>query len=544
MNMPPAEGMVDLQTLAKIFEVLDTSQLLSYIKLEFSIYFLQMPNIHELTNVKHDDDKDLATWIKTNYLPRDFNGVIDQGGVTINGTEAFAKLYNAYKRVRTLTNRAQDKWPFFDRRWKSMTSAQVTKMATSEHATSSSDAMNGLPRKGSSVPEWIGNRPEATGGQSQPKLPSPALNQTAVDQTLATGGIAPEVTQKPTKSVEGLPTPTSPSMKSFATQPHHAEGNKAASNTSSRSSPTSVLAAEAAPEHSNLDDLPVSSGQKRKRGNPDYDDNGRFARGHGNLRANKRLRGGKAGRVRRNMLSPRARGGSDSLLNDHTPSTFEDDRNDNDNEMADGPVKKPKVTAPSPRVTRRQTRLSKGGDDVSTSTQALSAQASPEAAGSPKRRADSDTTTLDEKNVTAAEVQGRAATPDHEDTMVADNDSATTVPTDADLLNMGLTHSERRNTAATTAKDDQESSEPDSTADTKKQAAAQDDQSQESGVKYFARVSTGTASFEIALDEAITGKDKDLTSDLLGYAAWREKSGENSKSISFDTWRSIFSFGR
>jgi hypothetical protein len=62
--------------------------------------------------VKDNDDKDLASWIKANYLPHDFDGVIEDGGVAIKNTEGFAKLYNAYKRVRNLTNRAQDKWPY------------------------------------------------------------------------------------------------------------------------------------------------------------------------------------------------------------------------------------------------------------------------------------------------------------------------------------------------------------------------------------------------------------------------------------------------
>jgi hypothetical protein len=42
---------------------------------------------------------------------------------------------------------------FFDRRWKSMTSAQVTKMATSDDTTSPSDATAALPLESSSVHE-------------------------------------------------------------------------------------------------------------------------------------------------------------------------------------------------------------------------------------------------------------------------------------------------------------------------------------------------------------------------------------------------------
>ncbi|KAL1601493.1 hypothetical protein SLS60_006408 [Paraconiothyrium brasiliense] len=453
-----------------------------------------MQNDHELTNVKHDDDKNLAIWIKANYLPRDFNGVIDQGGVTINGTEGFAKLYNAYKRVRTLTNRAQDKWPFFDRRWKSMTSAQVTKMATSEDATSSSDASNKPSLKGSSVQEWIGNGSEATADQSQPEVPSPALDQIAVDQPLAM-----------------------------------------------------VLAAESAPEHSNLDELPASSGRKRKRGNPDYDDNGRFARGHGNLRPNKSgRRGGRGGRGRQTKSKATETADSANGVRDHTPSSFEDEASleDNDTEMADVPVEKPKAVPPSPRVTRRQTRLYKGSDDQTISTQHLTAKAGTEAAGSRKPRADSDATAVDVKNTTATEAKEGTTSPDHEDTLVADNDSAITVPTDADLLTMGFSHSDRHKTATSTAKDVQKSGEFDSTTESKKQTVEQDDELQERGVKYFARVNTGTASLEVSLDETIIGEDKELRSDLLGYAAWREARGEKSKSISFDTWRSIFSFGR
>lgn len=62
-------------------------------------------------------------------------------------------------------------------------------------------------------------------------------------------------------------------------------------------------------------------------------------------------------------------------------------------------------------------------------------------------------------------------------------------------------------------------------------------------VTYFARIQTSTASFEIPLDDTMNDTEK-LNSDLLGYAAWREKMGEKSANVSFDTWLSIFSFGR
>lgn len=49
-------------------------------------------------------------FIREDFLPEDFNEDT-RGGVPIAGKENFTKLYNAYKRVRNLTGRVQDKWP-------------------------------------------------------------------------------------------------------------------------------------------------------------------------------------------------------------------------------------------------------------------------------------------------------------------------------------------------------------------------------------------------------------------------------------------------
>ncbi|KAL6705217.1 hypothetical protein ACN47E_007177 [Coniothyrium glycines] len=88
-------------------------------------------DIHRyLRESENQDDQDLATWIKDNYLYEPIN----ESGRMIRTTEGFSQLDRAYRRVRSLTNKAQDKWPFFDRNWKTMSSATVRNNARGEAA--------------------------------------------------------------------------------------------------------------------------------------------------------------------------------------------------------------------------------------------------------------------------------------------------------------------------------------------------------------------------------------------------------------------------
>ncbi|KAF1844628.1 uncharacterized protein K460DRAFT_335547 [Cucurbitaria berberidis CBS 394.84] len=90
-----------------------------------------LADIHQyLRESEAEEDIILANWVKDNYLYEP----IDQGGRTIRTTEGFQNLDKAYRRVRSLTNKAQDKWPFFDRSWKSMPSATVRNNARGEAA--------------------------------------------------------------------------------------------------------------------------------------------------------------------------------------------------------------------------------------------------------------------------------------------------------------------------------------------------------------------------------------------------------------------------
>lgn len=75
-----------------------------------------------------EDDILLAAWVQENYLYES----LDQSGRMIRTSEGFSQLDRAYRRVRSLTNKAQDKWPFFDRNWKSMSTATVRNNARGE----------------------------------------------------------------------------------------------------------------------------------------------------------------------------------------------------------------------------------------------------------------------------------------------------------------------------------------------------------------------------------------------------------------------------
>jgi hypothetical protein len=91
-----------------------------------------LANIHQyLRESEAQDDIDLATWIQENYL---FGVEKGQSTAIIRTAQGFAQLDRAYRRVRSLTNKAQDKWPFFDRNFKEMSSATVRNNARGESA--------------------------------------------------------------------------------------------------------------------------------------------------------------------------------------------------------------------------------------------------------------------------------------------------------------------------------------------------------------------------------------------------------------------------
>lgn len=82
-------------------------------------------DIHmSLSQSEKSDDVALAIWIEQNYLQEPLNEI----GRPIRNAEGYAKLDKAYRRVRQLTGKAKDKWPFFDRTWKKL-SATVVKNA-------------------------------------------------------------------------------------------------------------------------------------------------------------------------------------------------------------------------------------------------------------------------------------------------------------------------------------------------------------------------------------------------------------------------------
>jgi hypothetical protein len=96
---------------------------------------VDVATLGDITRYLHEsesqDDTELATWIQQNYLHGLRN---DQSTATIRTPEGFAQLDRAYRRVRSLTNKAQDKWPFFDRNFKQMSTATVRNNARGEAA--------------------------------------------------------------------------------------------------------------------------------------------------------------------------------------------------------------------------------------------------------------------------------------------------------------------------------------------------------------------------------------------------------------------------
>jgi hypothetical protein len=105
MMLPdPAVGIIDLATLKDIHRFLNQSGL--------------------------QDDRELAAWVQQNFLYEPITSV----GREIRTTESFSQLDRAYRRARSLTNKTQDKWPFFSRDWKEMPPATVRNNARGEAA--------------------------------------------------------------------------------------------------------------------------------------------------------------------------------------------------------------------------------------------------------------------------------------------------------------------------------------------------------------------------------------------------------------------------
>lgn len=102
-----------------------------------------LADIHRyLRESEAQDDIDLAAWIHDNYL---YGIGKDQATAIIRTAHGFAQLDRAYRRVRSLTNKAQDKWPFFDKNFKEMSSATVRNNARGEAAPGVLYAVDSTP---------------------------------------------------------------------------------------------------------------------------------------------------------------------------------------------------------------------------------------------------------------------------------------------------------------------------------------------------------------------------------------------------------------
>ncbi|KAF3034922.1 hypothetical protein E8E12_006363 [Didymella heteroderae] len=82
-------------------------------------------NIHKcLSESKFEDDRTLGGWVKANYLQEPVN-LSEEKARPIRNPEGFVNLDKAYRRARTLTGKAQDKWPFLNKDWKKLSSTLI-----------------------------------------------------------------------------------------------------------------------------------------------------------------------------------------------------------------------------------------------------------------------------------------------------------------------------------------------------------------------------------------------------------------------------------
>jgi hypothetical protein len=99
MNLPKhVDGFIDLDILVKIHECLSES--------------------------KSEDDRALGVWVKSNYLQEPM-GLPEEKARLIRNPEGFANLDKAYRRARTLSGKAQDRWPFLNKDGKKLSSTLI-----------------------------------------------------------------------------------------------------------------------------------------------------------------------------------------------------------------------------------------------------------------------------------------------------------------------------------------------------------------------------------------------------------------------------------
>lgn len=77
-----------------------------------------------LSESKFEDDRTLGTWVKANYLQEPIN-LSKETARPIRNSEGFINLDKAYRRARTLTGKAQDKWPFLNKDWKKLSATLI-----------------------------------------------------------------------------------------------------------------------------------------------------------------------------------------------------------------------------------------------------------------------------------------------------------------------------------------------------------------------------------------------------------------------------------
>ncbi|KAG9200633.1 hypothetical protein G6514_006811 [Epicoccum nigrum] len=144
-----------------------------------------------LSQSENSDDIALATWVKQNYL---YEPVIEAGR-PIRDSEGFSNLDKAYRRVRYLTGKAQDKWPFFDKAWKKMSSSVVKNAILGDAAMSQLQTVSNSQGSDTLMTNSFGDQQGRTSGNRNATVSSNTGN--TVDQ-LAQKGKTPPPTEHST----------------------------------------------------------------------------------------------------------------------------------------------------------------------------------------------------------------------------------------------------------------------------------------------------------------------------------------------------------
>ncbi|KAF2633314.1 hypothetical protein BU25DRAFT_3693 [Macroventuria anomochaeta] len=174
-------------------------------------------DIHKyLGESEKSEDVALAVWVEKNYLQEP----LAETGRPIRDSEGFVNLDKAYRRVRQLTGKAQDKWPFFDKNWKKMSSMVVKNAILGDAA---------MGTAGSDTNSEVRDTPMSNGFDSQRDYVSQIPRLQVSFGTNEFSGYQMQEQKSPQPAAPSLADQQEPEQRAHRQAPHLSPASKASS---------------------------------------------------------------------------------------------------------------------------------------------------------------------------------------------------------------------------------------------------------------------------------------------------------------------------